>query len=274
MKHILQVLAVVLILSATAYAAYDFQDVINQHVDMSDDAALTFPDGDYSVGGWVYWDNENGNQFTYIYSWGAHGGANSSRFIIGEVSSGTPKQVWFDAFDAEGDRANTGGGGTDMEENAWHHWLVVRSGEDTTMYYDGVADSNANDQGSPVGTCNAAGVMFFGESDDTNAVNRFEGRLAYWAKWDRALTQDEITALAGGCAPTSYPTELKWYLPMEDFGDEQIGGITITDWGASALIAWDGTAITSCGGDGVPLPAIISIEKSGGKSNYKNGGKQ
>lgn len=233
MKRILKIVFVVLLLSGTAMASWQFTDGADRHVQMSDDAALTFPAGDFSIGGFIRVTSNAGADVEYIVGWGTVGADPSMWIRFHEGGHANANKVRMLIRDNEGDNAlnlSTATPGADL--NNWHHILWVRDGTDFIFYYDGVFDSNDALTGT-VGACDVATTMKFGIGNDFDGGGRFGGDTAYWGKWDRALTQDEITGLAGGCDPNSYPTNLAWALPMIDFVDEQIGGITITE-GTSA----------------------------------------
>jgi hypothetical protein len=53
--------------------------------------------------------------------------------------------------------------------------------------------------------------------------------MAEWAKWDRALTSDEIDALAKGFAPEFFKDSLAWYVPMIREYDERMVPLTVTN---------------------------------------------
>lgn len=88
----------------------------------------------------------------------------------------------------------------------WHHWVITNSIAGVDFYIDG---SYAGGITTPIGGTGVAGKKYFiGACPDSTGMLPYQDNyLTYWngllddiAIWDRALTQQEITALYNGGA--------------------------------------------------------------------------
>ena len=202
-----------------------------QHVQVTDDAALTLPDADWTMAGRVRLDDNVGTLFQYFLSWGAFSASPSCNWFFGETSEGTgaADKLRILIEDSGGDTYGPPSGGvtstgTPGTSTVWQHLALVRSGNTLTQYVDGVADGTATNVN--VDAINVAGNLYFGMRSDNDANRRLGGSMAEWA---RALGADELTAAASGFSPLVMPKDIAWYLPM--FGGqyvERINNLTVT----------------------------------------------
>ena len=65
-------------------------DEVNDYVTLGDDAALTLPDGDWSLGGLVKLTDNTGSLYQYFLSWGSFAAAPSINIFFREASASDP----------------------------------------------------------------------------------------------------------------------------------------------------------------------------------------
>ncbi len=95
-------------------------------------------------------------------------------------------------------------------DGEWHAATALRRGKSVELYFDGVKVGQAADvAGSFV---QAPSRYYFGR-DDRLGSTRFSGQLDAVTMWPRALTAEQITALANGASPVdrSLPPALLHY---------------------------------------------------------------
>lgn len=222
---------VLLWLCGLALGAWHFDEDASHYVSVADNAALTLPDADFSIGGWIKLDDNTGAGYQYFVSWNYAGPANML-WDLGEVDSSSSDKLIVRVIDADSDTAQLDavGFGSSTE---WQHLLLVRSGTTWTLYVDGVsAQSNTY---ADVDGCDPADALEFGRRDDGNADRAFGGALAEWAKWDRALNAAERSALVAGFSPACFPTALTWYLSMVRPAQELLVPLALTDNGLTVV---------------------------------------
>lgn len=181
-------------------------DEVNDDVRVADNAALSFPDGDWSLGGFLYTPDNTGSAFQYFYSHDSFQTDPSINIFIHEASAvnGGAIHVIID-----NDDVNIVSADSAIKIAEWQHLLFVRSGTTVTMYQNNVSlgtDSLSVES-------NPAGSLFLGSRNDSNSDRFFGGRLAEWAKWNRALTTGERGALTAGYSPEFFRDYI-WYLSM------------------------------------------------------------
>jgi beta-fructofuranosidase len=79
----------------------------------------------------------------------------------------------------------------------WHDVVVRYRGAKLDMFVDGVLV----DENWPLGSLRPCGTepLIVGEETHGTAPGGFHGQIDHFALWNRALSDDEITALCGGC---------------------------------------------------------------------------
>jgi hypothetical protein len=211
-------------------------DETNDNVQITDDAVLTLPDADWSLGGLVKLDDNVGTGFQYFFSWGTVSANPSVNIFFAETSQSTiPNQLKCIVRDADAEYTDGGGDGvvsstTPGTSVDWQHILLVRSGTTLTMYVDNVdvgSATNAN-----VDEINVAANTFMGAREDLDAGRFLGGDMAEWAKWDRALNASERQALTDGYSPAFYPHQRAWYVPMVREYME-LHGLTVSNTGST-----------------------------------------
>jgi len=203
---------------------------LSDYVSFADHADLTFPDADWSFGGWIK-PVDNGEAAAILFSWNYP----THPSILPYLNMSTLK-IW--AYWNDGtDNINTDLG--DFVFGAWQHILFVRTGTSLKLYVDGRETGS-----TPIGNVdavNGAGAMYAGVRTALD-IYWYEGEMSNWAKWDSALAKADRVALAGGIDARVVDTgNQKWCCPMKR-GDYSVVGDTfaVTNNGTS-----DGTAYTA-----------------------------
>lgn len=219
-------------------------DEVDNYVTLADHSALTFPNGDWTVAGWIKLPSNAGTTFKYFLSWGTALAASSWHLYIGEASCSTSvliNKLHFIGQTASVDYANGANNPSTANVGAattWQH-VVIRFTQSTkTLQYfvNGSADASWVVSGS-TGVIDRPDALYFGSRAVSPTDRYFLGRLAEFAKWDVALSAGDITNLAGGYAPSLVPTGLMWYTPMINDFSESVNGITVTAFNGAATDA-------------------------------------
>jgi hypothetical protein len=216
--------------------AFSF-DEVDDRVTLADDAALTLPNGDWSLGGWVKLTDNAGTTFQYFISWGTFDANPSLSFYFVEASNGTDPNKLTAVVNDGSVSVNAWrvlSSTTPGTSTAWQHVALVRSGATITMYVDG-ASVGSDTATTPAGT-DVAGSLFLGARADLSAGRFFGGSMAEFAKWDRALAAGELAALANGFSPLCLPGSLRWYMPMVRNYTETVAAIAVTNTGSTVAL--------------------------------------
>jgi len=157
---------------------------------------------------WSFWVNSTTPGADYIIE--RYTNAATEQFYVGvfsslgnKIQSGIPMVVWGIVT-----------GGTPLTPGVWYHVVVTRSGNDWTIWMDGVIDggpsANATAQES-------GGVLRLMNSH--TGLTILVGKLAEVAGWDAVLTAGEISALAHGTPPNRIrATKIQYYWPLHTAG--------------------------------------------------------
>lgn len=196
-------------------------DGTNDQVDLgtSHADAYDIPDADWTIAGWA--KHADGSPATNETMYNV--GESQNGLIILVDASGNLDFDWFTTSNVQID-----GTGTDFSDTNWHHVVATRSGDDYTIYVDNNSRGTSNNSAANTETTidvNQFGIEFF--SDWWN------GSLAEWAKWNRALNTQERQALADGASPLFFHNDLKWYAPMIREYIELLVGETVTNSGST-----------------------------------------
>ncbi len=210
-------------------------DEINDEVQITDSPVLTFPDGDWTIGGFIKLDDNIGDMYQYILSWGAWEATPSFNWYISEATSPTnPDELVFKLVDDDGtDPSGVGlvtrSIGNHAQRTDWIHVILQRSGTTVTQYIDNGADGTWTD--AAFDGINVGSNLWFGTRSVTPTERWLGGDMAEWAKWDRALNSTERAALVAGVSPWLFQDSMKWYCDMK------IGGTNglYVDYGSSRL---------------------------------------
>jgi hypothetical protein len=232
-----------LLACAPAWTAWQF-DEVDDYVLVTDNAALTLPDGDWYIGGWLKqtWPGPGaGDSFKYFLSWGTVGTNNSINFYLSEDDTDTspgPGNLLASVVDADGTEVapTTQGGALSNffeDDTDWHYVSISREGNDVILRIDGTVGAtvtNAN-----LDAINVAQDMEIGRRNDGDAIRHFGGDLFAFAKWNRALTSQERTDLLNEANPIKInnPSGPAWVVPMDDDYSESVVPLAVTNNGST-----------------------------------------
>ncbi|MBN2024497.1 MAG: LamG domain-containing protein [Pirellulales bacterium] len=207
-------------------------DETDDHVAIADHAALALPDADWTIAGWMKPDSLAGTASQFILSWNHFNYLPSLNWWFREASHPSePGKIKFRIKD-DADQLEVMSPTAVITTTAWHHLCLVRAGDTFTQYVNAAAAGAATT--SIIDAVDPSVAWLFGAVFGFDADSYLGGRLAEWAKWDRALSADERAALAAGLAPAFFPHGLSWHIPMCGDAVEQVAGLTTTIQGAVA----------------------------------------
>jgi len=195
------------------------------YMTIGDNAALSFPDGGFTLAGWIYLIPSPTRGY-YFYSHGTVQAVSSCNLAIASNGSliayvrsdaGVLKQVgWVVGAIAAGN---------------WYHICLRCAGDDLRLYKNGVQSGNSDS--ASWGGINPSGSLYLGARNDLNATKFFDGHIAEWAKWDRAISDVELAALAAGANPLRFRQYLRWHWSGRDELREDVAGLVITNYGST-----------------------------------------
>lgn len=209
----------------TAYSAWLF-DGTNDFVSLTDNAALTLPDGDWTVAGWVKLNSNSTSQDLFVVR---HDRVSGDGWEIRIISTGAvTDEASFIVQSDNGTFVSGASTGSPFLSNTdWTHLVLQRSGSTVTLYIDAVSVASASN--ASLDAINPDEDLFLGNRD--NADINLNGSLAEWAKWDRAISAGELISLAQGFSANCLPGFL-WFTPMLGGVYQEIkGGLTVTNNG-------------------------------------------
>lgn len=227
--------------SAQSWGA-QLYDGVDDYVTITDNDALTIPDSDYTVAGWVKLTGNAGSAEHIVFDNFAGGSGCWWEIIIGESSSSFGDDIRLSAQDDDGTALDATSTSNPFASNTnWTHIIVQRSGTTHTTYINNSSVASANV--SAFDACNG-GAVVFGRWSDAAPGAYLNGSLAEWAKWGRALSSAEMAGLANGFSPNCYPG-FQWLTPMVRDYNELAKGIAVTNSGSTVIAH---PRIYSCGG--------------------------
>ena len=184
----------------------------------TDDDALDFEAGDFTVSVWVNYNDTAGEQIL-IEKFGAGGG--SPGWTIAKLGDGRlllhsdgPGALW----------ASSPG----LVAGTWHHVVARRSGATAEFIVDGVS-AGTEDYGTAAISNSPNGVLIGKRNGGELYMN---GLIDEVALWGRALSDDEVSALNGGAEAGSVSEGLLAYWPLNVDGSDASGNgrdLTIQD---------------------------------------------
>lgn len=209
-------------------------DGTSGHIEIADHAVLTWP-GLVSIGGWF---RVNGGATSAIYAlptWGVASATPSVSFwYFGPSHPGAANKI-LTTIKSDGGNVTQKYSADDLVVlNTWHHLALTIENSEVwgklfRFYLDGV--ENWSTDFATMDSLNAATNWLFGDAQ-TPALH-WPGDVAEWAKWDSVLSAEQITALANGVRPPEVGTRPAWYVPMLAGLEEEIAGLTVTNYGTT-----------------------------------------
>lgn len=221
---------------------------VDSKVQLVDHAALTLPDGDWTIAGWLKLDAHDSTKHQYFLSWGAYAAQPSLNWWFVH----TTNQLQLYSIDDDGTALDgVVSASTPGTSTIWQHLLLQRLGNTVTQYIDGVADGA--DLDAAYDGVNVGSNLYFGGRSVDPADRWLGGEMAEWAKWDRALDAAERGGLVKGYSPLCYPGR-KWCVTMVREYQELIVPLTVTNTGST--VARHPPTIYPFGPQQLSVPAV------------------
>ena len=193
--------------------------------------ALSLPDANWTVAGWVNWLDAAGTGYDYPVSWSTYANNPSFNLVLPEASCGTsarrPIFVLGDDDTTDITLMSTPG----LPSVTWKHICLAREGTTFRVRVDNVVWASGSN--SSIGSATVADALYFGGLSTLVFNRMFSGIMAEWAKWDRALSDSELAQLAAGKTPDWFADSLAWYLPMRKDPVELVRNIPVKMIGAT-----------------------------------------
>ncbi len=239
MRKILAGILILLFAASESRGAWLF-DGVDDYVTVADNAALSIPAGDWTVGGWVKLTSNTTSTNQIILEWG--NAPTFSQDITLEITNnaGTTDEITGYYDDGTSGNVSITSTSSPFTSNTnWTHVLFINSGTSFNVYINGASVASTT---SSRGGIDVTPALRLGVSGSTDRF--LNGSLAEWAKWDRALSADEIAGLAKGFSSNCYPG-FKWLVPMVRNYQELKENLTVTNTGSTVS---DHPRIFYCGG--------------------------
>ena len=206
------------------------------YLTLADHAALSLGDdvdssGPFSLVFWLRCDTMSDTDYHYMMSWGNLAASPSvSIMVFGDNHATLAGKIWVQFKDSGSADAN--GYLSDAIIDAdWHHVALVFDGIWLKAWLDGSPQTNLSLQPT-LDTIDVAAPWYLGRYSGS-ASDYLSGDMAEWAKWDVALSTEQIAALAAGVRPPEVGTRPAWYMPMLAGLDEEIAGLVATNNGST-----------------------------------------
>lgn len=216
--------------------AFRFGNASSDRVTLADHANLTFPDQDWAISILGKFTTRVGTSERNVVDFG--GGSTPFFFArIGDASHASRANDMMTAFQDDDGTNVTHTSTSDpwLNNTSWWNVIIERSGNTITTYFNNGSISSGTN--ASLDALNASTVWKFGNNVYDSVV--FQGDLAEFGKWDRALTSAEKAALSGALgpyhAPSFFRNSLKVYVPMIRDYNELVVGIAVTNNGTSVV---------------------------------------
>ena len=211
-------------------------DGTSDHIEIADHAALTWP-ADVSIGGWIRVDSGDTSATIHgLMTWGGYAATPSFTAWCFGPNHASANKILFQTKDDDGNLSQITSNSVIGSPGTWHHVALTIEDSPTwnrlyRLYIDGVEDSVADFK--DFSGANVAAVWKIGDTQGGPVTGHFYGDMAEWAKWDSALSTEQITALANGVRPPEVGTRPAWYMPMLAGLEEEIAGLAATNNGTT-----------------------------------------
>lgn len=191
--------------------ALDF-DGVNQRLIVTDDAILDFPNGDWTMSFWARIPDNSGTFFHYFYSQDSGVSANQFSLLLAQSSvASNPNTFRIIARDSADTALILTSSTTPGTSTDWQHYAARRSSGTFELFVDGTSVTSATPTIVDIAPTNDLRI---GCRFDDNADRHLDGSMCEIAKWNTALSDEEITALANGGSVPRFHNSLTFYLPM------------------------------------------------------------
>jgi hypothetical protein len=177
---------------------------------------LDLATGDWTLSGWF--KRNPSTSIDVIAQLGSSGSFGPSAFTLGFYGSGSTLEL---RNYTSGNTQDIGLSKTNVANHAWHHFAIVRSGNQISWYHNGVLVGS--DNAFALAITNSHPVKFGGSGGITATDRWFNGSLADLAVFDAALSPADIARLT--------TTPVQW------FGGQTAGASVVVNV-RSALDSW------------------------------------
>lgn len=201
--------------------AYNFDATAGEYLRLSQSVITDEP---FSLSIWWWPDNDVDSEFFSISD-----ASQSAVTGLGHRSDGTYKLRFRDH--------TTYVYGQAMALDTWHHCGTSVSGSganNVAVYTNGTQDLGS------VGSLQRGGDfdrLTVGRADDSSPSNHADGRCAFAAAWNVALTQAEFAILRSYSPLFVRPQSLVYYAPLIRGLEERIGGVDLTKGGSPEIVS-------------------------------------
>lgn len=229
MRKILLAFILLFIFSAQSFAAIVYSGTA-QYVSATGNAAMTIPDSDWTIAGWVKFSSRTGSGTDYITA--VYGAEAYYGIWVPQASAANANKLTFQIYEYADVDFNLIESGTSFASNtSATHVAARRSGTTFTIWVNGSQVGTSTNANVETVTIGGGGTLYFGIDADAS-TGPFHGNMWDWAKWDRALSSDEIATLAKGFSANCIPNSQKWFYPMGGpygYYKEMLVPITVTN---------------------------------------------
>ena len=241
MRKFITALILVLLLGASANAAFLFDG--SDYISLADNAALSLPDGPWTVCVRIKFTSRTGTTVRDIWHWET--GTPFFRLRIGDAGAGVaPDDINVTITDNDGTSIAFSTSNDPFASNTSDTSVCLqRSGTTVTVYVNGVSNgsgSNAAINGVDV----AANFILGNNGPSVGNTATFLGSMTDFAKWDTALSVDQMASFAKGFSANCYLNPLKVYVQGIREYQELHNGIAVTNSGTTVT---DQPRILYCG---------------------------
>jgi hypothetical protein len=195
----------------------------------ADNAALSLPDGGFTISLWMYCDTLAAtSRSQYFYSHGTVATTSSCNLYISEPTGALVGYVVSDG----GTSKQVGWAAGAISAGVWYHICLRCVGDDLRIYRNGVQSGVA--QTAAWNGVNPSGSLYLGARNDLNADRFFNGKLAELAIYQSGISDAQLAQLADGESPEAIGVSPAAYIRMlgDDYA-EKIVPITMTNQGSS-----------------------------------------
>ena len=155
---------------------------------------LDLANGDWTLSGWF--KRNPSTNIDVIAQLGSSGSFGPSALTLAFFGSGSTLEL---RNYTSGNTQDIGLSKTNVASNAWHHFAIVRSGNEISWYHNGVLVGS--DNAFALAITNSQPVKFGGSGGITVPDRWFNGSLADLAVFDAALPPADITRLTTAARP-------------------------------------------------------------------------
>ena len=239
MRTIILAIICCLFSASISFAAYTFNGT-NAYVETNEVQGLYLPDGDWTIAVRVQVPNNAGTDNKFIYNTLASDfptSGNIDQYIVQDSHPTTDSRgdLWTDVSDDGGDASGdfgTGGTPPFTSNTAWTQVILQRSGNTVTQYAASTTGNGSFTNASFDGVTPTG--IYFGARYDLDSTRFFNGNIAEFAIWNRALNTAELDGLIDGVSPAYYIRGLQYYMPMIRDYIEYQSRATVTNHGSGA----------------------------------------